>query len=113
VSEKTAVCCQWQGQDLLLQCRLQPKASKDEFAEMLGEQIKIRITAPPVDGKANKHLIKFLAKQFKVTQDRVCIISGENSRQKRIKIVGPQRLPEALLLQPPVPTNSHTDSAKT
>lgn len=107
------MCCQWQGQDLLLQCRLQPKASKDEFAEMLGEQIKIRITAPPVDGKANKHLIKFLAKQFKVTQDRVCIINGENSRQKRIKIVGPQRLPEALLLQPPVPTNSHTDSAKT
>ena len=113
MSEQTAACFQWQGQDLLLHCRLQPKASKDEFAQVLGDQLKIRITAPPVDGKANKHLIKFLAKQFKVTQDKVCIISGENSRQKRIKIVGPQRLPEALLLQPPVLTNSHTDSAKT
>jgi len=113
VSEQTAACFQWQGQDVLLNCRLQPKASKDEFSQVVGDQIKIRITAPPVDGKANKHLIKFLAKQFNVTQDSVCIVSGENSRQKRIKILGPQRLPEALLLQPPVHTNLHTDSAKT
>ena len=51
-----------------------------------------------LDGKANKHLIKFLAKQFKVPLDRVEIMSGDNSRQKRILIVDPQVLPAALQL---------------
>lgn len=89
----------WQNSDLILNCRLQPKAAQDEFAEVAEGRIKIRITAPPVDGKANKHLIKFLAKQFKVPQDRVAIMNGDNSRQKRILIVDPQQLPASLNLQ--------------
>lgn len=88
----------WQGDDLILNCRLQPKAAQDEFAEVAEGRIKIRITAPPVDGKANKHLITFLAKQFKVPQDRVEIMSGDNSRQKRVLITDPQVLPAALQL---------------
>ncbi|MES3007912.1 MAG: DUF167 family protein [Pseudomonadota bacterium] len=89
---------QWQDRNLILNCRLQPKAAQDEFAEVIEGRIKIRITAPPVDGKANKHLIKFLAKQFKVPQDRVEIMSGDNSRQKRVLIRDPQALPAALPL---------------
>lgn len=112
MSDQLAAFFQWQGQDLLLCCRLQPKAARDEFAEVLAGQLKIRITAPPVDGKANQHLIKFLAKQFKVTQDKICILSGENSRQKRIKIMGPQRLPEGLHLQASASTEQQLDSAK-
>ncbi len=56
---------QWQGDDLILRVKVQPKASKDELAEILGDQLKVRITAPPVDGKANKHLLAFLSKLFK------------------------------------------------
>lgn len=89
----------WQNRDLILHCRLQPKAAQDEFAEVVEGRIKIRITAPPVDGKANKHLIKFLAKQFRVPQDSVTILSGDNSRQKRIMIVDPQQLPASLNLK--------------
>ena len=46
---------EWQGENLLLRVKTQPKASKDEFAEVLDNRLKIRITAPPIDGKANQH----------------------------------------------------------
>ena len=56
----------WDGEDLLLAVHLQPKASKDEFAGLHGDRLKIRLTAPPVEGKANAHLMAFLAKAFGV-----------------------------------------------
>ena len=103
----------WQGADLFLCCRLQPKAAKDEFTKIGDEKLKIRITAAPVDGKANKHLVKYLAKQFKVPQDRVTIISGENSRLKRIKIERPQCIPSALGIDFPTPAAIITETART
>ncbi len=84
---------QWQGDDLLLDIRVQPRASSDGFAEELGDRIKLRITSPPVDGKANKHLIALLAKTFKVAKNDISIISGETGRNKRIKIRRPLHLP--------------------
>jgi len=71
----------WDGEDLILDCRLQPKASKDEFAGLHGERLKIRLTAPPVDGKANAHLLAFLAKAFGVAKSQVSLESGELNRQ--------------------------------
>ena len=53
---------QWQGDDLLLDIRVQPRASSDGFAEEPGDRIKLRITAPAVDGKSNRHLIALLAR---------------------------------------------------
>lgn len=103
----------WQGDDLILSCRLQPKAAKDEFTSLGDGQLKIRITAAPVDGKANRHLMKYLAKQFKVPQDRVTIMSGESSRVKRIKIVRPQCMPQALGLDFPPPIAINTETART
>ena len=84
----------WQNNDLYLRVRVQPKASKDEFAEKLGDAIKIRITAPPVDGKANKQLINFLAKIFKVTKSEIKIVSGETGRIKQLIIHSPKQLPD-------------------
>ena len=83
----------WQGKSLIINCHLQPRASKDEFVGLHGQSLKIRIKAPPVDGKANDYLIKFLAKQFGVSKRSITIISGELSREKRIKIDEPQRIP--------------------
>ncbi|MCW8854974.1 MAG: DUF167 family protein [Gammaproteobacteria bacterium] len=85
---------QWQKNDLYLRVRIQPKASKDEFAEQLGNAIKIRITAPPVDGKANNHLIAFLAKKFGVAKSKIEIISGKTGRLKQLKIQSPKNLPD-------------------
>ncbi|MFX8899343.1 DUF167 family protein, partial [Acinetobacter baumannii] len=61
----------WDGEDLLLDCHLQPKASRDEFAGLHGERLKIRLTAPPVEGKANAHLLAFLGKAFGVAKSLV------------------------------------------
>jgi hypothetical protein len=83
----------WDGEDLILDCHLQPKASKDEFAGLHGERLKIRLTAPPVDGKANAHLQAFLAKAFGVAKSQVTLESGELNRQKRLRIRAPQQLP--------------------
>ena len=79
----------WDGDDLILDCRLQPKASADELVGDLGDELKIRITAPPVDGKANAHLVQFLAKAFGVSKSRVTIEKGELGRSKRVRIQAP------------------------
>lgn len=98
----------WQNGDLLLFCHLQPQASRDEFAGTIAgsadihvERLKIRITAPPVDGRANIHLIAFLAKQFGVAKRAVTISSGDSSRQKTVRIAQPAKLPAALSIAPP------------
>jgi hypothetical protein len=88
----------WDGADLILECHLQPKASKDEFAGLHGGRVKIRLTAPPVDGKANAHLIVFLASTFAVSKSQVSLESGQLSRKKRVRIKQPQRLPAELAL---------------
>lgn len=84
----------WDGEDLILYCHLQPKASRDEFAGVHGERLKIRLTAPPVEGKANAQLLAFLGKAFGVAKSQVSLESGELNRQKRVRIRAPQRLPE-------------------
>ncbi|TXH96199.1 MAG: YggU family protein [Pseudomonas sp.] len=84
----------WDGEDLILDCHLQPKASSDEFAGLHGDRLKIRLTAPPVEGKANAHLLAFLGKAFGVAKSQVSLISGELNRQKRVRIQRPQKLPD-------------------
>ena len=86
----------WDGEDLILDCHLQPKASRDEFAGLHGERLKIRLTAPPVEGKANAHLLAFLGKAFGVPKSAVQLVSGELNRQKRVRIPRPTKLPAEL-----------------
>lgn len=88
--------CRWQNGSLVLDCRVQPRASQDEIAGLHGEQLRLRITAPPVDGKANAHLLKFLAGQFGVPRKRVHLLRGESSRDKQLSIENPARIPDAL-----------------
>ena len=92
---------QWQGMDLILDCRLQPKASSDEIVGDLGDELKIRVTAPPVDGKANAHLTRFLAKSFGVSKSQVVIEKGELGRSKRIRIQSPEKIPAKLNISKP------------
>jgi uncharacterized protein (TIGR00251 family) len=87
---------QWQDDDLILCVYVQPKASKNEFCDVHGNAIKVRITAPPVDGKANQQLIQFLSKSFKVSKSQVHLLNGETSRQKRFRISSPKKLPEII-----------------
>ncbi|MGB5602171.1 MAG: DUF167 family protein [Gammaproteobacteria bacterium] len=76
----------------MLNIRVQPHAPSDGFAEILGECIKLRITASPIDGKANRHLIAVIASTFKVAESDVRILSGTLERNKFIKIHQPAQL---------------------
>ena len=68
-----------------IRIKAQPSASKNEFCEIYGDDaIKIRIKAPAVEGAANKELVKFLAKSFKVSKSDILFKTGQNSK---IKIV--------------------------
>jgi len=68
-----------------IRIKAQPSASKSEFCEVYGDDaIKIRIKAPAVEGAANKELVKFLAKSFKVSKSDILFKTGQNSK---IKIV--------------------------
>jgi len=85
---------EWQNQDLLIRLKVQPRSSQNGFAEVMEDRIKLRLTTPPVDGKANAHLIKYLSRLFKVPKGQVLILSGETGRDKRVKIVAPKILPD-------------------
>ena len=67
---------------------MQPGAKRSEFAGRHGERIKLRLAAPPVEGKANAALIEFLAQYFGVPRRNVSIVSGLKSRAKRVAIEG-------------------------
>jgi uncharacterized protein len=68
--------------------RVQPRASRDEIAGEYQDGIKIRLTAPPVDDRANEALRKLLASRLKVPLAAVRIASGERSRTKRVEVRG-------------------------
>jgi uncharacterized protein len=77
---------------LILDLHVQPGAKRSEFAGTHGERIKLRLAAPPVEGKANAALIEFLAAYFGVPRRNVTVVSGFKSRSKRVAIEGvPER----------------------
>jgi uncharacterized protein (TIGR00251 family) len=74
-----------EDQTVSLRIKAQPNASKNAFCEVYGnDAIKIRIKAPAVEGAANRELVKFLAKSFKVSKSDILFKTGQNSK---IKIV--------------------------
>lgn len=77
-----------QADGLLLSVKLQPRASANEIGEPLGEELRIRVTAPPVDAAANEALIKLLAQQLHCPRNRVDIVRGHTSRHKMVRIRG-------------------------
>jgi len=71
----------------VLKIKVTPRSSRNEISGRLDDgTIKIKLTAPPVEGKANSALVKFLAEYLKVSSDSVRIISGQNSHTKLISI---------------------------
>ena len=72
-----------EGEKVTVRIKAQPAASKNEFCEIYGEDaIKIRIKAPAVEGAANKELVKFLSKSFKVSKSDIIFKTGQNSKIK-------------------------------
>jgi uncharacterized protein (TIGR00251 family) len=68
--------------------RVVPRASRNEIVGIHGDALKIRLTAPPVEGRANEALISFLAKRLGVRKRQVEIVAGATSRRKMIRVSG-------------------------
>src|SRR3954467_2192003 len=73
---------------VLLSIKLQPRASANEIAEPLGAELRIKVTAPPVDAAANEALLRLLADKLDCPRNRVELIRGQTSRHKAVKVYG-------------------------
>lgn len=71
---------------VLLHVYIQPRASKTRIFGIHGDSLKIGVTSPPVDGKANREVVKFLAKMLKISKNDIVLKSGTQSRCKTLKI---------------------------
>lgn len=90
----------WDGTDLILRVQVQPRASRNEFAGIHAGALKVRLTSPPVDGKANAALIAFLAEAFGVARHQVTLLKGDTGRAKQLRIRAPARFPPDLPVPP-------------
>lgn len=77
-----------EGNACLLRLRVTPRARRDEVVGERGEQLVVKLTAPPVKGAANKALLQFLAQRLDVPVRCLTIVGGESSREKRLRIEG-------------------------
>jgi uncharacterized protein (TIGR00251 family) len=86
----------WDGPDLVLQVQVQPRASRAAVAGVIGDYLKIRLTAPPLEGRANTELIALLARLFDVPRSQITLLRGETSRRKLLRIHAAKKLPPGL-----------------
>lgn len=89
-----------EGDALTLTLHVQPGAKRSEVAGLHGNALKLRLAAPPVEGKANEALMRFLSEVFKVPLRNIELKQGAQSRHKIIRITSSPVAPEALLPSP-------------
>lgn len=82
---------------VILRLYVQPGAKKTEIIGLVGDALKIKLAALPIEGKANIALLNYLSKLFKVPKSQIRLKSGENARHKTFEIKGCTTLPESLL----------------
>jgi hypothetical protein len=79
---------QQRGDGVTFSLRVHPKARRDRIAGALGDSLKLELTSPPVEGKANEACIRFFAELLKVPRSSVTIAAGAVSRNKVIRVAG-------------------------
>lgn len=85
------------GDELTLTLHIQPGAKRSEVAGLHGDALKIRLAAPPIEGRANEALLKFIAGLFAVSVRQVELRQGGQSRHKVVAVSGSKIVPESLL----------------
>jgi uncharacterized protein (TIGR00251 family) len=83
----------WDGRDLLLRVRVQPRAAREGVDRIHGGLLKVRVTAAPVDGRANAALCRLVAREFGVPPARVALLRGATGVEKQLRIAAPLSLP--------------------
>jgi uncharacterized protein len=89
--------CTWDGDTLVLNILGTPAAKRDAIGKIKGHQLKVSVTAPPEDGRATDHMVKFLARAFGVASKDITVVFGRTSVNKQLRIRSPSTIPEALL----------------
>jgi hypothetical protein len=91
----TPVAWRREGRDhLVLNLHVQPGASRTEVAGVHGDALKVRLAAPPAEGRANAALVAFLAEAFGVPRAGVALLRGATSRRKSVRIERPAKRPD-------------------
>ncbi len=87
-----------QPDGILLAIKLQPRASANQIGEPLGSELRIKVTAPPVDAAANEALVRLLAETLNCPRSQVDLVRGHTSRHKVVKVFGlkPEQVVAAL-----------------
>lgn len=83
----------WDGDVLVLNVLGKPSASKDAIGKPKGTQLKISVTAAPVNGKATDHMVRFLAPLFGVSVSAIEVVFGRENVNKQLRITAPTQLP--------------------
>lgn len=83
----------WDGDTLVLEIRLQPRAGGNSVLGIDNGRVRIRVTAAPVDDAANLRMVALLAKEFGVAKSRIRLLAGSRQRDKRVAIESPRRRP--------------------
>ena len=96
---KTPTFLSVQGDSILLAVKVQPRANKTEIGGTLGDELKIKVTAPPVDAAANEALLRLLAEALACPRGAVQLVRGNTSRHKQVAVRGlsPADVAERLL----------------
>ena len=71
-----------------LAIKLQPRASRNEIGEVMGNELRVKVTAPPVDSAANGELVRFLAERLDCARNQVELVRGHTSRHKTVRVQG-------------------------
>jgi uncharacterized protein (TIGR00251 family) len=77
-----------QSDGVLLSVKLQPRSSIDEIGEPLGNELRIKVTAPPVEAAANQALVRLLCEKLDCPRNQVQLVRGQTSRHKLVKLYG-------------------------
>jgi uncharacterized protein (TIGR00251 family) len=83
-----------------LRILVQPRASRDQLGGVQGDELKLRLAAPPVDGAANAACCAYFAKLCKLPKSHVTLIAGESSRHKRVLLAGAEAAAVMSILEP-------------
>jgi len=81
---------------LSVKIKVEPRSSKSGIIGLHGDALKVKLTSPPVDGKANKELVELLAKECGIPKNAVEIVSGQSSKNKLVRITGIKSVTEII-----------------
>ena len=79
------------AEGLLIDVLVSPRASRSRLGPVLGDRIKVAVTAPPVDGEANAAVVELIAKTLGVAKGAVTVVAGASSRRKTVRVEGVAR----------------------